>query len=197
MYLIKSMELSYKGSRNYIQGSDIYNAINAYMLEKFGGYLSRLAFKRFARNQIELVVSHPSTSDNILAHGIWLPSHGDRIQFWLRETDQPVIQSYPFDEGAIIEQAFCNVDSICAFKSNDYTLIENIVALTKRLNYLLTPNVDGKWLFGQLGLEREPPTDWNEIKVTRFKIIGNSFSRNRISIDGSDLGEIRFIGGTS
>lgn len=80
-------------------------------------------------------------------------------------------------------------------QTNPYSLIENIIALTKRLNYMLAPDVEGKWLFGQLDLKEALPNDWNDLVIARTVAVGNAFSRNRISIDGQEFGEIRFIGG--
>ena len=118
-------------------------------------------------------------------------------RFWIRETDEPVIDSYPFDEDAITSGAVLEAEIIRSGHANPYTVIENIIALTKKLNYALSPNINGKWLFGQIDLKKALPTEWDSIKIERTICVGTSFSRNRIVIDGGDCGEIRFIGGKS
>jgi len=113
----------------------------------------------------------------------------------MQETTQHVTDSYPFQEECITQPAEVEGTMIRGRRENAYSLIENIIALTKCLNYALTPDVDGKWLFGQLNLEKALPTEWDEIVVRRGVAVGNRFSRNQIEIDGEGFGEIRFIGG--
>lgn len=190
-----TLYLKYKGSRNYLHGSDIYNAIDDLLNARFSGHLACLVFKRFARNQIELQFEKPDDSSQLLGHGAWQILPGEMVQFWLQETPQHVTESYPFQEEPITQPAEIDGTMIRGKRANAYSLIENIIALTKCLNYALTPDVNGKWLFGQLNLEKALPTEWDEIVVRRGVAVGNRFSRNQIEIDGGDFGEIRFIGG--
>ncbi|MFB1489889.1 MULTISPECIES: hypothetical protein [unclassified Thiocapsa] len=188
-------QLKFKGTRNYLQGGDIYNAIAEALSARFGGHLVRLAFKHFARNQCQLLFQHPAETGKVMGNGTWQAASGEMQRFWLCETDRPVTESYPFDEDAITAPAQLEGEAIVGHRSNDYSVIENVIALTKRLNYSLSPDVDGKWLFGQLDLTAGLPDTWQTIRIDRMVCVGDSFSRNRILIDGTDYGEIRFIGG--
>lgn len=188
-------QLQYKGSRNYLHGSDIYNAIDDALRTRFGGHLIRLTFKHFARNQCRLMLEKTDNAGNIIGQGNWSADSGELHHFWLYETDCPVIDSYPYDEDAITASACIDGAIITGSHNNHYSVIENIIALTKRLNYTLSPDVKGKWLFGQLDLKQNFPDNWQQICVERTVCVGNNFSRNRILIDGTDYGEIRFIGG--
>jgi hypothetical protein len=190
-----TLYLKYKGSRNYLQGGDIYNAIDDLLSARFSGHLACLVFKRFARNQIELQFEKPDDSSRLVGHGTWQILPADVVEFWMQETTQHVTDSYPFQEECITQPAEVEGTMIRGRRENAYSLIENIIALTKCLNYALTPDVDGKWLFGQLNLEKALPTEWDEIVVRRGVDVGNRFSRNQIEIDGEGFGEIRFIGG--
>lgn len=189
------LNLKYKGSRNYLQGGDIYNAIVHELTLRLGGHLARLAFKSFARKQVDLLLENPSDAFNPMGSGIWKSGSGELYRFWLVETDRSVTESYPFEEEAITRDAEVSGEAICSRCANSYSLIENIIALTKRLNYALVPHVDGKWLFGQLDLISGLPCRWSKLCIERKQCVGSSFSRNRITIDDADYGEIRFIGG--
>lgn len=192
---METLYLKFKGSRSYLHGSDIYNVVSEKLMERFDGYIARLVFRHFARHQIELLQDKPTDMANVVGSGAWQTSEGRSLQFWLRETSQPVTESYPFDEDAISTPAVIQGTVICGNRSNPYSLIENIIALTKKLNYALSPNVEGKWVFGQLNINTKPPTEWSIIEITRTVSVGSSFSRNSISIDGTAYGEIRFVGG--
>lgn len=192
---MKIFSLKYKGSRDYLHGGDIFDALNDSLSKELGGRLLRITYKRLARNQLGLTLSEPSNAEFVTATGVWLTSSGIRNQFWLVETDVPVTDSYPFNEDLITHSAELDEEVICGRRANKYTLVENVIALTKKLNYELAPEVKGKWLFGQLDLPQRLPSDWNCVVITRTVAIGHAFSRNRITIDGQDFGEIRFVGG--
>ena len=189
------LNLKYKGSRTYLHGSDILNALVDIFSVEQEGHLSKLVFKHFARHQIAVLCEKPSDLAQVMGNGIWKSTQGDPQRFWLIETGVPVVDSCPFDEESITSQSETSGESIQAARANSYTAIENVIALTKKLNYLLTPDVDGKWLFGQIDLSRRLPREWNTIRIERKVCVGNSFSRNNIHIDAADYGEIRFIGG--
>jgi len=190
-----SLHLKYKGSRTYLHGSDIFNALVDMFSKTSNGYLSRQVFKSFARNQIEVLLYQPEHDVSALGNGVWKMTDGVEQRFWLREGREPVAESYPFDEDAITSKAIQIEESIRLEAQNAYSTIENVIALTKYLSYALTPDVDGKWLFGQIDLKQTLPERWESIQIERKLCVANAFSRNRIEIDGQDIGEIRFIGG--
>ena len=191
-----SLKLRYKGSRNYLHGSDIYNAIVNSLGNEFTGHLARLVFGRVARNQIKISMSEQVSLEKVVGRGTWRTSIGEQIQFWLIESALPVTESYEFDESAITAGALIDNEIIRGVRSNAYTLIENIVTLTKCLNHSLAPDVKGKWLFGQINLEGALPHEWSNLAITRTHLVGNAFSRNNITINGREFGQIRFIVGT-
>ena len=190
-----TLRLKYKGARTYLQGGDIFNALEKALSVNDAGYLSRLVFKRFARNQIAVLLEEPADASNVLGTALWKSVSGEEKRLWLTETDDAVTESYPFDEEAILTHARIEDQRIELTVANTYSVIENIIALTKKLNYMLSPEVNGKWLFGQLDLQQKLPKSWESLCIDRTICVGNSFSRNRILIDGQPYGEIRFIGG--
>lgn len=193
--MITYLNLKYKGARTYLQGGDIFNALEDAFSVSESGYLSKLVFKRFARNQIAVVMEEPTERASVLGTAIWKSASGDEKRLWLTEIDVAVTESYPFDEEAIVAQSSINDQHIRLTVPNTYSTIENIIALTKKLNYVLSPNVSGKWVFGQLDLKQELPRSWESLCIDRTICLANSFSRNRILINDQHYGEIRFIGG--
>ena len=189
------LDLKFKGSRNYLHGSDIFNSLVNMFARENGGYLSKLVFKRFARHQIEVVLESPVDDSAYLGKGVWTEENGADFEFWLRETALPVTQSYPFDEEQIIRKARYFDKEICLDSLNNYSIIENVIALTKALNYRLFPEPRGKWVFGQINLGRKLVNSEKNILIEQITCIGESFSRNGITIDGQYHGEIRFIVG--
>ena len=104
--------------------------------------------------------------------------------------------SRPYDEDGLVAPAVREGNTIALRGRSQFTPIEEIIALTKRLNYELTPDVDGKWLFGQLDLDDTLPEEYSSLQITRTNVVGTRFSVNTIEIDGARFGDIRFIVGS-
>jgi len=189
------LDLKYKGARSYLQGGDIFNTLEDELSSSDDGYLSKLVLKHFARNQIELLMEEPADIASVLGTALWKSSSGEEKRLWLTETDVAVTETSPFDEEVILTHARAEDQHIQLTVTNGYSVIENIIALTKKLNYTLSPQVSGKWLFGQLDLQQKLPKSWESLCIDRTICVANSFSRNRILINDQHYGEIRFIGG--
>ena len=178
-----------------MQGGDIFNALEDDLASKQEGFISRLVFKRFARNQIQVLTEEPTDSASELGIAVLELASGQKQYLWLCETEISVTESYPFDEDMIVAKATIDGKSIQLNDWNTYSMIENIIALTKKLNYELSPDIEGKWLFGQLDLHEKLPKNCKTLRINRTICVANRFSRNRIIINNKAYGEIRFIGG--
>lgn len=192
-----NLALKYKGSRNYLQGGDLYNAVLALAAVIFEhGYISSIAFKRFARNQCYLTFTQDNDSVALVAVGVVADLNGGQHDFWVYETADPVGGRYPFDEDSIVRDAVYDetAKSISRIKASAYSPIEDVIALTKKLNYNLFPEVDGKWVFGQLSLAA-PLVSGDGLTISMRSCLKGRFSINEIYQGGMFLGSIRFIVG--
>lgn len=191
------LEMKYKGNRNYLHGTDFFNDITDNLFARFSiGAIKKLSFKSFARNQCDLVLNErPGQDKHVVGNGIWRKSEGDEIKFWIVETDLPVLSRYPFDEDGLVAPSCIEGNTISLVAGNDYSAIENIVALTKKLNYALTPDVKGKWVFGQIDMVKPMPEVVDKFQITRTSERKGMFSCNQILINNEHVGEIRFIVG--
>lgn len=184
----------FKGPRNYIHGTDIFNVFNDFFLQT-GGHLFCLTFKHFSKNFLWYSESPPELGDTLVAHGKRADTGGGEYNFWLTESDIPVQERYEFNEDSIIQAATIIDRTIFLEQSAPYSTIEHIIALTKSLNNTLNPILQGKWLFGQLILNMKLPEHFDNIAITLKNVIQNHFSVNAISLDGVHVGQIRFIVG--
>lgn len=180
----------FKGDRNYIHGSDIFDDLEQW-LKKQGKYIQELSFRSFSDKHLACVFSEPA--DEIKAEGKALDSEGKQTLFWLIETSQPVVERYPFDEDAITSHAQITGKTIEASATDTYSVIEQVIALTKALNYSLTPDIDGKWVFGQLRLKETLPEEAQHFVIRQKTLLGGRFSTQEIKLDDRVVGDIRFI----
>ena len=191
----QKLNLKFKGDRTYIHGSDIYNAVDRVVgKDNDVCYLSHLAFRRFARRDCDLLWAKPPQGESLTAQGRVRHSDTDR-PFWVVESSEPAAGRYDFDEASLVAPAVRDGEEIVLEKRSIYTPIEEVIALTKRLSYELTPDIDGKWVFGQLNLSCALPNDYSSLTIRRIREVAGRFSLNNIIIDNDDVGNIRFIVG--
>ncbi|MDU9404598.1 hypothetical protein RTH46_19115 [Pseudomonas sp. zfem004] len=191
-----NLDFEFKGERNYIQGGDIFNGVEGLAREMFSdGFVSLLVFRNLTRRHCVLAFES-QTSMQVVATGNISTADGQRHGFWLYERDEEVIGRYPFDEEAVLSTSSLKPEEkLISMQSGDsVTPIEYVIALTKRLSYALAPNIDGKWLFGQLNLD-QPLVPAGIIKIVQKSILHGRMSVNEIWLDDVMVGTIRFIVG--
>ena len=191
----QQLNLKFKGDRTYIQGGDIYNAVDRYVRETdAGAYISKLVFRTFARQECDLLWDRPASTETLIGQGI--ASHADsNQQFWIIESTRPAAGRYPYDEDSIVNPALSDGEQIILETRSVYSPIEEIIALTKRLSYELTPDIDGKWVYGQSNHCCSLPDEYSKLRITRKSAVPGRFSVNDIEIDANRVGDIRFIVG--
>jgi hypothetical protein len=191
----RQLDLRFKGQRPYIQGPDIFNAATRILKDAdTEAWVSMLAFHRFARLDCDLILAKPHADAPMVARGFANTSGGKR-PFWIVESDREPGGRYPYDEDSINALASIEGATIHMKQRSSFSPMEEIVALTKTLSYALSPDVDGKWVFGQLNLQRALPHDYGRLVICRTREMAHRFSINRIVIDDLHAGDIRFIVG--
>lgn len=198
----KLLPLSYKGSRQYIQGGDIFNALtdsSSEITNQDKVFINRLVFRRYARHACELTIERPENMETVVGQvrfRSW--SDGTLIDGWIVEKAIPVSDRQAFDESLLLAAATLDQEGRSASLPDRsmYTPIEDVIALTKHLNYSVSPQVRGNWLFGQLDLLEPLNDNYRTLEIKIKNMIVNKFSVNDILLDGRRIGTIRFIVGT-
>lgn len=198
----KLLTLGYKGSRDYLHGSDFFNALMDITEEITGSsenFIDQLIFRRYATQICEITNIKPSDSNKVVGQVRYIvPNDKSHMKFWLVETDTPITDRYPFDETIILDEISLDQEKrlVVLPQCSKYTPIEDVIILTKYLNYSISPITNGNWLFGQLDLT-EPLTDlYHSLEIQMKNLIKGKFSVNDIFLDGRHIGTIRFIMGT-
>ena len=194
------LNLKYKGDRKYLHGTDIYSAIVDYYsnTQPEPVFLQKLAFRSLAFKQCFIVDQQPEKKSSIIADiKIKLLKSNSVLHHWLIHSNMDVTSSYPYDDSIVAKNAKLelSVEGIRDTYNPDFTAIEQIVALTKKLSYVINPGITGNWLFGQLDLTTALPIKFTGVLIKRTKIINNHFSTNNIYVDDTLIGTIRFIVG--
>tara|TARA_R110001606_G_C15403445_1_gene653647 strand:+ start:11521 stop:12117 length:597 start_codon:yes stop_codon:yes gene_type:complete len=188
-------ELKFKGNRDYVQGPDLFDAVSFDLASLGNGYVKDLTFRSFTRQQCQILTDGlEEHGRNVICAGLWKFSNDNRtIRYWVVETAAPVSVRQPFKEEKIIENVEIVDGVIVGPYVSDFSVIENIVAFTKKYHNKILPLDNGTWVFGQIVLDEKLPCQCTRINIENYQNIKNRFSRNRIILDGNLVGEIRFI----
>lgn len=198
--MIVPLTLAWKGSRTYLHGSDVFNALVG-IVESVSGdrsaYVSHFTFKRFARTALAVTTDQPATNVTTIGKARLASAKlGTSTNLWIVETGDVITTRRPFDEDGLVATAVVNENTITLSKRSHYSPIEEIIALTKKLNYALSPEASGRWVFGQIDLSCRLDTDHRTTRIERKNIVGNRFSLNEIQLNEKPVGIIRFIVGS-
>jgi hypothetical protein len=183
------IQFQFKGERTYIQGGDLYDKVTALLCED--EYINDISFRQLTNKNCYLKSTAEDT--DIVAAII----KTNIQQYFLVESTTTASERYSFDEDNLVSGAIVNSNVVTMQLHQSYSVIENIIAMTKKLNYSVNPEVNGKWLFGQLKLNIPFPSVLRAITIESTRRIPNRFSENAITIDGKQYGTIIFIVGKS
>ncbi|MEZ9141883.1 MULTISPECIES: hypothetical protein [unclassified Shewanella] len=187
----------FKGNRNYLHGTDFYLFTVEYAKKNYpeGARLTQLSFRKLARCQCELMTQKPETG-TIVATGKFHLTDGTKVPFWWVEGSASVEGRYEFDEDGLVSNAQMTTHpaTINMLKpSGNYTCIEVLVALTKKMHNEIARPSKGKWLFGQLNLTKSLPIQYEAAEIRLQSMLHDKFSVSEVWLDGHLMGQIRFI----
>lgn len=193
------LDLPYKADRNYLHGTDMYDAIvhhvGATQPERCDGQFG-LLFRKLCRHQGSLsffadngLVPPP---ENLVAE-FRLLTGSQKIVGWVCETTQPVTRRIPYREEQIVGQCIIQDQMIEISRPTSFSAIEVLVAMNKHLHEVFCSSKNGKWLFTRLELERLlRPTDASTFKIVLSQNFRNLMTKSTILIENSILGYIYF-----
>lgn len=197
MSVIRELSLEFKGNRNYLHGTDIYEAMTSIASSTQNGYVQKILFRKPALRQLSVLDSSPCDSGDVIAqvHICSGAESAEPFRLWLVERDERVSERYTYDEARISDA--CLLDEvgkrISKERDDAFSLIEEIVASHKVLCNALFSEGDVHWLFSQLDLGVEMPTEVQELSIVNRSFLSGRMVVSEIVLDGIHVGSIRFI----
>jgi hypothetical protein len=193
--MIVPLRMCFKGSRDYLHGTDMYPALLGALPHGEHAPL-RLSIHRMAHRQCQMVIPEdgsrpPSTAFAVFSAG----PPGEAARGWLEETSEPVTCRVPYDEAPIYGCLDTSPATTVVARDlpESYTPIEVLVAMTKELHRVAFPDVGQGWVFAQLDLRRLlKSADAARLRVTIQQVLAGKFSKSRIESGNEELGSIRF-----
>lgn len=180
---MNDFNFKFKADRTYLHGTDVFNKVSAELKES----IQDISFRNTTDKQCYL---SSERGDNVVAI---IKTVSQSI--YLVESNEHIKGRYDFDEDGLVTDSIINGNRISMSLNEQYTFIENIVALTKKLNNVLDRPRSGKWLFGQYKSKYNCSDFTGMLEIESSKRIKSKFSENLIYLDGKLKAKIMFIVG--
>jgi len=183
----------FKGSRNYVHGTDIYHQILSLLSnqikEKFD-----LSFHGIATSNMQLSYQAPKDETLIKFVCKYIDKSKNKIVFYGTEIDNKIECRYEYLENDICSLSQINTvkQEVILSKDSTYSFIENSVALNKYLLENLFPNANGKWYFTRLQLKQLPKETCYPLKLSLKANFNFKLTKTEIFIDNQSIGFIYF-----
>lgn len=195
MEICQRLSLRFKGSRDYLQGPDIYNETLSWVCANRGEAKEiDIAFHRIARHQLDLVIGDlPAGLEPIAVCSYTVADRQERV--YLIESDVPVSERYPYPEDEIVCAMTVNADARTGRLrgGSSYSDIEVWVAMTKALHQGVFPGLSGKWLFVRGRFAQYYRSHGAEdYELTIKACFNNKLTRSEALVAGKKVGEIFF-----
>ena len=194
------IEFCFKGQRDYIQGPDIYNQVNQYIIDELNMkdiIRIDLIIHRLISNNLTVEMAKDTDSikkENISA--IFSFMHGDnKYTLLLFESNSKIECRLEFPEEEIVKKFTVDVKEkkIYLNANVDFTELEIITAMNKKLLKTLYPDLNRKWLFTRLQTDRYlKECNYNTIAVELQHNFNFKLTKSLIKIDDRERGYIYF-----
>ena len=189
----------FKGNRQYVHGTDIIDSVIKKVEEKFGEYPDSIkgSFHRRLKSHGKIRIYPQSKALKDITYNSLFTIEVKEKEYLvtLSQTDRPIKSAYTYDEEAVTLGMVYRDKSVQITVNNNYSFIEQIVALTKKLHLNIYPNSIGNWFFTkiQMQLSIAPkliPGRYLMIKAR--KNFHNKLTQNLIYLDTEFIGDIWF-----
>ncbi len=193
------LNIPFKGERNYLKGEDKYEAIVSFLKsfypELSGGKL-KIVFHRFTNKQCRLICPELENSVQRPKDFVdeFVYSFKDKkVVGWVVEVDKKVSDRIPYPEELIFNKCLIKNQRISLREAiSDFTVMEILVAMTKKLHLELFPT-EKRWVVTKIELNRFLEPDDNINMEVEFKYnFKNRLTKSTIFFKEEILGDIYF-----
>jgi len=188
------LDIKFKGSRTYLHGTDLFDAMMALNLSAPGAVLSNIRMS-FYRPITRSVVAHRLVSRQAVtmrpAALFELKVDGEPAVWALEEAAEEVAGRRPYDEAEAIAGAAVQNGTISQPRPTAFSFIERLVALNKHLLGSVRAGEKVDWWFARLELSTPPPPA-PALRLTLETALGGRLMKSSVEVDGTWAGSIYF-----
>lgn len=186
-----NLDFCFKGSRQYVHGTDIFTKL----IEEYNNDINNIdiAFHGITINNMTFSTDKPETEEvRVTFRSLY---NDNKIKLFGVENESSVNCRYEYLEEKITANSSVDVteESIALNTPTEYSFIEHIVAMNKALLENLYPEVNGKWYFTRLQLKEN--IDMSDISSLKLILRSNfqfKLTKTAILVNEKEVGFIYF-----
>lgn len=190
--IAQKLNFCFKGSRDYVHGTDIFNELKNCFDNSFNyeSTMLDLSFHGVAKKNLDIIEGVVSDAKGIIK---FLDRSNNRKTYSLVENKNDIDCRYEYPEKNIVNLSTVdfNTQVVSLEEYTSFSFIENIVALNKHLLESIFGKVSGKWYFTRLQLKRIPLVDY-PVKLEFMSNFNFKLTKTEIFLNSESVGFIYF-----
>lgn len=186
-----NLAFCFKGSRQYVHGTDIFTKVTG--LQGNGIKNIDIAFHGITKSNMTFLSEKPEGEETKVTFRCL--HNEDKVKLYGIENHSNVDCRYEYHEEKIVDNSSVDIpeETIVLKTPTEYSFIEHIVAMNKRLVEELYSNVTGKWYFTRLQLQENiSMSDVSTLQLTLQSNFQFKLTKSAITVNGTDVGFIYF-----
>jgi hypothetical protein len=192
------LSLCFKGNRDYLHGTDIYESVTAFARKELGHGLDRLqmTLHRFFSTQPDMhwiaqERRHSGQRDSVVDFSV--AAGARKAMGWLTASGRRVERRVAYEEERIEAQCTLAENSISISGDTGFLPIEVAVSMTKVLHVKRVPATSGRWIFTKLDMRRLfEPADASRLAINLGENLYGRLTKSGIFAAGQNIGSIYF-----
>jgi hypothetical protein len=190
---MKTVNFVYKGDRNYIQGSSIFNSIVNSIIEKgfFSGELS-VSFKKIITTSTCVLEFRPNNDQDACVARFKGSDYKNFQELCINPLKNDNLIRVPFKEEEVCKNSMIIELNITQVSPSHDDVIELVISLCKKI-HIEKISSEKKWIFCGYKGKFPIPKPNKIISLDVKKIIGNRMTWSDFYVDNEFIGSINFI----
>lgn len=195
MHYIFDLDFCFKGERDYVHGSDIFNKLSDFL--QYAGienYSIDLSIHGISRSNLMVTTKKPNDLSSIKFALKLAGENGLKGNFYGVENGKQIDCRYAYPEEIIVEKIQSGEYEFEAElnESSSFTFIENLLVLNKFLVNRIISNQTGKWYFTKLQLKKNISNDFLSLKLVFKNNFNYKFTKTEIFVNSESVGFVYF-----
>lgn len=192
---IFDLNFCFKGERDYVHGSDIFNKLSEILQNAGVGNRSiDFSIHGISRSNLTVTTEKPNDLSSIKFALTYIGENGLKGNLYGIENEKQIDCRYAYHEELIVEKITSGENEFQAQLNEDssFTFIENLLVLNKFLVNRIILNETGKWYFTKLQLKKNVSGDFLPLKLVFKNNFNYKFTKTEIFANSESVGFVYF-----
>jgi hypothetical protein len=189
------LDFCFKGERDYVHGSDIFNKLSDILhSSEIDNRSIDFSIHGISRSNITILTEKPADLTGIKFALKYAGENDSKGCLYGVENDRKIDCRYAYPEEIIVEKIESSENEFEAelYENSSFTFIENLLVLNKFLVNRIISNENGKWYFTKLQLKKTVSNDFLPLKLVFKNNFNYKFTKTEIFVNSESVGFVYF-----